>query len=258
MEITRVVTECGCRLAFPTTHVDLAPRELGEALVTGVVRCIALRCVALVCAVVETWSLLYSPTVRPKPGRTPILFSYLSTPNPTPNIHKPTNQPTKPQQQVDYQTNLEQVGGMAPGGMAGMAGAPPGAAGPAAGAPTPPPSGMGPDFAGVRAASVYGAGVGAGQDQHQQHAHEAPPPPPQQPQQQPRTVRVVQQAPPPEFDDDMVMPGPPPPPSPPSGGGNPIPPPFTPPPPPPPVTPTVPYTEAPQPATTVVKPAVVR
>lgn len=37
MEITRVVTECGCRFAYPTTHLDLVPKELGQSLITGVV-----------------------------------------------------------------------------------------------------------------------------------------------------------------------------------------------------------------------------
>ncbi len=37
MEITRVVTECGCRFAYPTTHIDLVPKKLGESLITGVI-----------------------------------------------------------------------------------------------------------------------------------------------------------------------------------------------------------------------------
>lgn len=37
MEITRVVTECGCRFAYPTTHLDLVSKELGQSLITGVV-----------------------------------------------------------------------------------------------------------------------------------------------------------------------------------------------------------------------------
>jgi hypothetical protein len=37
MEITRVINECGCKLAFPTTHLDLVPRDFGEAIVNGVV-----------------------------------------------------------------------------------------------------------------------------------------------------------------------------------------------------------------------------
>ncbi len=71
MEITRVVTECGCRLAFPTTHVDLAPRELGEALVTGVVRRLSCLSVCLSCLSVclsvclSCLSCLYVPYTLP-------------------------------------------------------------------------------------------------------------------------------------------------------------------------------------------------